>query len=260
MNAIVTDLRAEHDALDAIVADLNDDAWSTPTPAEGWDVVDQIGHLTFFDRRATMAITDRDAFAADLAVASRDIDAYMTGHLTAARSSSPDKLISVWRSTRDEMLTALTPLDPRERLPWYGPDMSARSFATARLMETWAHGQDIVDALGAHRAPTDRLHHIALLGVRTLGWSFTVNGLESPSESVHIDLVSPSGDHWTWGDEACENVVRGGAEEFCLVVTQRRHIADTDIETTGPVAEQWMQIAQAFAGPPGPGRSPGTFT
>ncbi|MCL1599118.1 MAG: TIGR03084 family metal-binding protein, partial [Actinomycetia bacterium] len=248
-----------HEALDAIVTDLDDDAWSTPTPAEGWDVADQIGHLTFFDRRATMAVIDRDAFAADLAVAARDIDAYLAGHLAATRSSSPDQLTSLWRSTRDELITTLAPLDPRERIPWYGPDMSARSFATARLMETWAHGQDIVDALGVHRAPTNRLRHIALLGVRTMGWSFTVNGLEPPQESVRVDLAGPLRDRWTWNDEVSLNVVRGDAEEFCLVVTQRRHLSDTNLEITGPLAKQWMQIAQAFAGPPGPGRSPGMF-
>ncbi len=260
VNEIVSDLAAEHEALDAIVTDLDDEDWSTPTPAEGWNVTDQIGHLAFFDQRATMAIVEPAAFAADLASAVGDIEAYMAGHLSEARSCSPPQLISMWRSARADLLTALAPLDPRIRLPWYGPDMSARSFATARLMETWAHGQDVVDALAAHREPTDRLRHIALLGVRTMPWSFTVNGLELPDEPIHVDLSGPSSDRWGWNDDASGNVVRGDAEEFCLVVTQRRHLADTSLEVIGPVAEQWMRIAQAFAGPPGPGRSPGTFS
>jgi len=259
VNEIVSDLAAEHDALDTIVSSIADDAWGTRTPSEGWDVTDQIGHLTFFDQRATMAIVDREAFAADLANAATDIEAYMEGHLAAARSSPPDRLISLWRSARANLLAALAPLEPRTRLPWYGPDMSARSFATARLMETWAHGQDVADALGAYREPTDRLAHIALLGVRTMGWSFTVNGFETPVESVHVDVAGPSGVRWTWHDDTSRNVVRGDAEEFCLVVTQRRHLQDTRLEVTGEVAEQWMHIAQAFAGPPGPGRTPGMF-
>ena len=259
MRSIVADLAAEHVALDEVVAGLDDATWSTHTPAEGWNVTDQIGHLTFFDERAVLSITDEDGFSAELVDAAGDIDAYMRGHLRVARGSSPDHVLTHWRTVREQLLKALTPLDPATRLAWYGPDMSARSFATARLMETWAHGQDVVDALGAHREPTDRLRHIAFLGVRTIGWSFGLNGLAAPDDSVRVDLASPSGERWTWNDEASDNLVRGEAEEFCLVVTQRRHVTDTGLEITGAVAHRWMDIAQAFAGPPGPGRSPGMF-
>jgi uncharacterized protein (TIGR03084 family) len=137
--------------------------------------------------------------------------------------------------------------------------MSARSFATARLMETWAHGQDIVDGLDVNRTPTDRLRHIAFLGVRTMGWSFTINGIDVPPETVRVSLNAPSGDQWLWNEDSTHNVVSGDAEDFCLVVTQRRHVSDTSLEVTGPVAEQWMSIAQAFAGPPGGGRPAGMF-
>jgi uncharacterized protein (TIGR03084 family) len=126
-------------------------------------------------------------------------------------------------------------------------------------METWAHGQDIVDGLQVKRNPTDRLRHIAFLGVRTTGWSFTVNGFDLPTEEVCIILNGPSGDRWVWNETATQNNVTGDAQDFCLVVTQRRHFSDTDLEITGPVAEQWMSIAQAFAGPPGPGRPAGMF-
>ncbi len=259
VKVICADLRSEHDTLDAIVSTLDADTWNTPTPAEGWSVRDQIGHLTFFDERATWAVADPDAFAGDLATAGQDIDAYLVAHLEVVRSSSPIEALTAWRAARAALLEALTPLDPATRLPWYGPDMSARSFATARLMETWAHGQDIVDAVGAHRDPTDRLRHVALLGARTIGWSFTINGLDVPDEDVRVDLTLPSGDRWVWNADARDDVVGGDVEDFCLVVTQRRHLADTRLEVTGSIAERWMTIAQAFAGPPGPGRSPGMF-
>ncbi|MFV1970060.1 MAG: TIGR03084 family metal-binding protein [Acidimicrobiia bacterium] len=260
VNQIVSDLRAEQDSLDDIVSGINSDAWTTPTPAEGWDVRDQIGHLTFFDERATEAAVDPKAFLAGIETAVADIDGYIASHLDVARHSDPGELLSHWRRARSALLDAFAPLDPSARLAWYGPPMSARSFATARLMETWAHGQDIVDALEVNRTPTDRLRHIAFLGVRTMGWSFTVNGLDVPSEVVRVDLAAPSGSQWLWNENSAQNIVSGDAEDFCLVVTQRRHISDTDLEVTGSEAERWMSIAQAFAGPPGRGRPAGMFT
>jgi len=259
MKQIISDLRAEQDSLDDIVSGITGDAWSTPTPAEGWDVRDQIGHLTFFDERATEAIAHPEAFLAGIEAAATDIDGYMTSHLDAARRSDPGEILSHWRLGRSEMVDELDALDPSARLAWYGPPMSARSFATARLMETWAHGQDIIDCLEVDRAPTDRLRHIAFLGVRTMGWSFTVNGLAAPTEAVRVDLAAPSGDRWVWNEDSTQNSLSGDAEDFCLVVTQRRHISDVDLDVAGPVAEQWMSVAQAFAGPPGEGRPAGMF-
>ncbi len=256
---IVEDLAAEHAALDAVVADLDDPVWHTPTPAAGWDVADQIGHLTFFDERATLAVSDPGEFSAELADAARDIAGYMDGHLDAVRSSTREAAVARWRGARTDLLDALERLHPSSRIPWYGPDMSARSFATARLMETWAHGRDVADALDVRMEPTDRLEHVAFLGVRTFRWSFSVNGLPIPDTTVRVELDAPSGTRWVWNDDDVSDVVRGDAEEFCLVVTQRRHVDDTDLEVVGEVARRWMGIAQAFAGPPGPGRAPGTF-
>ena len=260
MKQIVSDLRAEQESLDGIVSGIEGDAWSTQTPAEGWDVRDQIGHVAFFDERATEAIATPEVFLAGVEAASADIDGYMASHLDRSRQSDPGDVLSHWRQGRSGVLDALAPLDPSARIPWYGPAMSARSFATARLMETWAHGQDIVDGLRLSRTPTDRIRHIAFLGVRTMRWSFTVNGIEVPAESVCVHLDAPSGGEWFWNKDSTMNIVSGDAEDFCLVVTQRRNISDTGLDVIGPVAEQWMSIAQAFAGPPGGGRPAGMFS
>ena len=256
MREIIEDLTAEQDALDTIVATIDGTTWREQTPAVGWNVTDQIGHLAFFDERATMAITDRVAFADELSDAVNDIDAYMDGHLAMARASTPPELLTAWRTARRNLAEALVTVGPQDRVPWYGPDMAARTFATARLMEVWAHGQDIVDALGAERAPTGRLRHIAVLGVKTMGWSFAVNGLETPTRVVFVELSAPGGGTWSWGDATAHDSVSGTAEDFCLVVTQRRNLADTGLDVFGDTASQWMDIAQAFAGPPGEGRPP----
>jgi uncharacterized protein (TIGR03084 family) len=117
-------------------------------------------------------------------------------------------------------------------------------------METWAHGQDVVDALGLTRRPTPRLRHVAHLGVRTLGWSFRVNGRPEPDVAVRVQLTAPEGGTWTWGPEEAADRISGPAEDFCLLVTQRRHRDRTALRARGPVADAWLDLAQAFAGPP----------
>jgi uncharacterized protein (TIGR03084 family) len=253
---ICTDLAGEHAALDAVVAGLDDDRWDTPTPAAGWAVRHQIGHLTFYDRAATMAAADPDDFTAWLATAMEDPGAYVVEADRIGHDLTGAPLLQTWRAGRAALLDALRPLDPAARVPWYGPSMSARSFATARLMETWAHGQDVVDGLravgvDASREPTDRLRHIAHLGVVTRGWSYRVRGLEPPAVDVRVELAPPSGgERWTWGDAAAADTVRGPALDFCLVVTQRRNPAATALEADGDAATEWLALAQAFAGPP----------
>jgi uncharacterized protein (TIGR03084 family) len=147
-------------------------------------------------------------------------------------------------------------MDPSTRLPWYGPPMSAASSVTARLMETWAHGQDIADALGVTRQPTTRLRHVAHLGVATREFSFRLRGLPVPAAPVRVELTAPDGAIWAWGPADAPERVAGSAVDFCLLVTQRRHQADTGLLTSGRAAAEWLAIAQAFAGPPGPGRQP----
>jgi uncharacterized protein (TIGR03084 family) len=157
------------------------------------------------------------------------------------------------------LLEALRPLDPKARLPWYGPSMGATSFATARLMETWAHGQDVVDALGLTRPATARLRHVAHIGVRARPFAYATRARDLPAVDVRVELTAPDGDVWTWGEAAVADRIVGPALDFCLVVTQRRHPDDTALVATGAAATEWLAIAQAFAGPPGPGRAPGQF-
>jgi uncharacterized protein (TIGR03084 family) len=242
--ALLDDLRSEHADLDAVVdgADL-----SRPTPAEGWTVADTVAHLWFFDREATTALVDPDAFTAGLAEVVRDPEAYMARTLDEGRALGDD-LPAVWRRTRADLLAALSSADPAAKVPWYGPPMSPASFATARLMEYWAHGQDIADALGRMRTPTDRLRHICHLGVRTRGFSYAVRGRSAPGTDVYVELTGPGGDTWTWGDPVSADRVTGTALDFCLVVTQRRLPDDTGLVVTGEAATEWLAIAQAYAG------------
>jgi len=261
------DLAAEQDALDDVVSQLADHQWGHPTPSPGWTIADQIGHLTYFDGTATQAIEDPSGFAA-----ARDemLERALSGStsmddltLGAARAMAPPELLAAWRENRARLAAAAGTLADGSRVEWYGPSMSAKSFLTARLMETWAHGQDVVDAshelgVDAERPATDRLRHIAQLGVITRGWSYANRGLEVPAGEVRMELHAPSGDVWTWGPEDAPDRIVGPAEDFCLVVTQRRHPHDTRLEVTGDVARDWMVHAQAFAGAATDGPPPRT--
>jgi len=244
---MLADLAAEHDSLDAVVAALDADAWDTATPAEGWAVRHQISHLTYFDEQAALAAVDPTAFEQNRDVLFADPASFDTSGTNAALD--PTALLESWRAGRQTLLDAFTGRDPSERLPWYGPPMSARSFLTARLMESWAHGTDIAGSVGATLPATDRLRHIAHLGVVTRRWSFSVRGLEAPDGEVRVELDPPSGGvPWTWGPADAPDRVTASALDFCLVVTQRRHIDDSDIVATPGPAAEWMAVAQAFAG------------
>ena len=260
---VAADLAAEQHALDDIVSGLDDARWSTDTPSQGWTVADQIGHLTYFDQAAATAITEPDAFQASMGAliddASGDDDTVDDLTLDAYRTLAPAALLDVWRSGRARLADAAATLADDDRVAWYGPSMGSRSFLTARLMEAWAHGQDIVDAVGGHRPPTDRLRHIAQLGVITRAWSYANRRMEAPAGEVHVALEAPSGEVWTWGPDDAADTVHGPAEDFCLVVTQRRHLEDTGLKVNGDVVRDWLVRAQAFAGPPTDGPGPGSF-
>jgi len=253
----VADLEAEHAELDALLAPLDEAAWALATPAAGWAVRDQVSHLAFFDEAADLAMRDPGRFAALAeALVGAEGDP-MEEHLRRGRALAGHEVLAWWRRARGAMVRQVAALEPGARIPWFGPPMGPLSFVSARLMETWAHGQDVADALGVVRPPTARLRHVAHLGVRARGFSYAVRGLAVPPTPVRVELEGPGGEHWSWdADAATTDAVTGSALEFCLVVTQRRHPDDTALHVEGDGAQEWLAIAQAFAGPPGPGRPP----
>ncbi|RJP16709.1 MAG: TIGR03084 family protein [Candidatus Abyssobacteria bacterium SURF_5] len=257
MKQICQDLRTEHAELDTVVAGLDEKQWMLMTPSPTWNIKNQIRHLAYFDDRAALAASDPDGFAKHIEEVMSDIAKFMKTLDEVGKDMPIDELMSWWRSERNKMLDAYTAMNPKDRILWYGPPMSALSHATARLMETWAHGQDVFDALRLKRTNTDRLRHIAHLGVKTFGWSYTNRGLQAPQTPVRVELTAPSGALWTWGPENASDKISGPAEDFCLIVAQRRHVDDTRLRVIGETARDWMLKAQCFAGPPTDGPPPG---
>lgn len=266
LDPLLDDLREEAESLDGLVSDLGAEDWQRPTPAPGWTVAHQIAHLTWTDEAAHLAVTQPERFAAE--VLQPLATAYAQGRqpvdeAAATRATAPPaELLRHWRAGRTTLADALRHHGEREggRIPWFGPSMSPASMATARLMETWAHGQDVYDALGVVRKPTARLRHVAHLGVRTRDFAYAVNDLAPPDEEFRVELDAPDGGGvWAWGPEDAPQRVRGPALDFCLLVTQRRHRADLALVAEGPDADRWLDLTQAFAGPPGEGRRQGQF-
>ena len=256
--ALIDDLAAEQAALGAVLDVLSADDWERPTHAPGWAVRDQVAHLASFDGSAAQAIRDPEAFRA-AARAERRPSGDQPDYIEHGRTLAPADLLAWWRTASADLVAAARTLAPDARLPWFGPAMSAASFLTARLMETWSHGLDVVDVVGAARPDGDRLRHVALLGVMARPYSYTTRGLTPSDVPVRVELLAPSGARWEFGPADAADRVSGSAAEFCAVVTRRRHVADTGLIVQGPAAEEWMLIAQAFAGPPGEGRQPGEF-
>jgi uncharacterized protein (TIGR03084 family) len=253
LHKLLEDVRAEQQEVRAIVETADLDA---ATPAAGWNVRDTVAHLAGTDREATIAATDPEAFLAALSAATKDIERFVATQLTALGELTAAQLLERWQSGFDRMLAAFATLPAGTKVPWYGPPMGPASFATARLMEYWAHGQDIADAVGVRRRPSDRLRHICHLGVRTRGFSYANRGRTPPDVPVAVELTAPDGSTWSFGDRGAAERVVGPAEDFCLLVTQRRHRDDTALRATGEHASEWLDIAQCFAGAPGPGRTP----
>ncbi len=251
---LLDDLRAESEELLTTLFDMPDPQWSLRTPSAGWDVHDQVVHLAYFDDMALLAMTQPDKFQikADGAVAVGPDWVDEISH--SRRALPPSEVLAGFAQARSALLEALIRVGPATRAPWFGPPMSAASCATARLMETWAHGQDLYDALGLARMPGQRIRHICHLGVLTRRYSYEIHGLTMPEVDIRVELVAPDGQMWTWGADESAARITGDAWDFALVVTQRRHLTDTNLLATPGPAAKWLSIAQAFAGGLGAGR------
>ncbi|GAA3078502.1 uncharacterized protein (TIGR03084 family) [Kribbella aluminosa] len=260
LDDVLADLSVESAELDRLVDGLAAGEWSTATPAPGWTIAHQIAHLAWTDEAAQLAATDPEGFKASLRIAAASPTTYVDDGAAETAALPPDQLLTYWRQTRAEVVDALRRVPDGEKVPWYGPPMSPTSMATARLMETWAHGQDVFDALGVRRQPSNRLRHVAHLAVRTRDFAYLLNNRTPPGEPFRVELTGPDGELWVWGPEDARQRVSAPALDFCLLATQRRHRDDLSVQAEGADAEEWLGIIQVFAGLPGKGRRAGQFT
>ncbi len=260
MTALCDDLAAESAELRRVLAGLSEDEWRAPTPAAGWTIGDQVSHLAYFDDVALRSATDPEAFAAEKA--QMDAEGGVSPDTIAERfrDLSGAELLTWFDDARGRLIAEFRGLDPSTRVPWFGPAMSAASSLTARIMETWAHTQDVYDTVGAVHEPSARLRHVAHIGVGARAFSYLAHGRAMPDAPVRVELTAPDGSTWAWGPEDAPDRITGPALDFALLVTQRRHRDDLSLTVVGDAAAEWVEIGQAFAGEPGTGRPAGAFS
>lgn len=257
---VFDDLTAEAAEVDKLLDGLSDADWRRPTPAPGWTVADQVAHLAFIFRLAGTAAAEPETFAAMTAeVNPRNFEAVVNGALEEFRADPPEVLRNRWRAERDAAIKALSVVPPDRPVPWLVRPLPPAVLASAGFMETFAHGQDIADALGATRPRTDRLWHLAWFATLTWDFGYQARGLPAPEVSFRYELTAPEGGTWQFGPPTAEQRISGPAEDFCLLVTRRRHRDDLTVTAEGADAEQWLDLAQAYRGPAGEGRRPGQF-
>ena len=253
MLEITADLKEEAQELKNLLDSLSEQEWKTKTTFKDWTPQEVVAHLYYFDLMAIYSFKDKDKFMSE---------AKFIGGTTELKTSY-DRAVAVkdrldtkgyldlkekWFHSCNEMCELFSTADPKERMLWFGPDMGARMFITARFMETWSHGQEIYDLKKIKRTYTESIKHVATIGVRTFGWTYVNRGLEIPQDVPYIKVHSPSGETWEWNEPNQNNYVEGEAADFCHVVTQGRNVKETNLRVVGDTASHWMSIAQCFAG------------
>jgi uncharacterized protein (TIGR03084 family) len=256
---VYADLVAEGETLDRLVARLSPREWALATPAPGWTIAYQIAHITSTARLARASATDPAVFAAMTAGGVEDFDAVVDRILQPYLSGLPAALLARWRVERAEATKALMAVPPGHPVPWVGRMLPAPALASAGVMEVFAHGQDIADTLGARIERTDRIRHLVNLAVANWQFGYLMRGLTPPGRQFRFMVTAPSGAIWELGPDDATECVTGPAVDFCLLTTRRRHRGDLALSASGPEADRWLDIAQAYRGDPGQGRLPGQF-
>ena len=254
------DFRDECNAVYSILENLKEQDYEMPTQFKGWTFNNVIGHLHVWNYAADISLKDGDEwknFANSALQALGNGSSMNEFEQTITKGIQGPELLSMWKEYYTDMTERFAVADPKKRVKWMGPDMSVRSSISARHMETWAHAQELYDSLGLDRINEDRIKNIVIIGNNTFKWCFTVHKKTLPSIRPHLKLISPSGEIWEYNEFSEEHKIEGLAEEFCQVVTQVRNIKDVNLKLTGSIAEEWMSVAQCFAGgaeqPPKPG-------
>ncbi|WLQ45570.1 TIGR03084 family metal-binding protein [Streptomyces laculatispora] len=256
MQDVYDDLALEGTELADLVAGLTPGEWAAATPATSWTVRHQVAHLAYVSRLVRLAVSDAGAFAAGAAPLREDFRSGMDARLAEYVAEPVPALLRRWAEERAAAEKGLAALKRRDLVPWPAEPLPASVLAAVALTELFAHGQDIRDGLGRPRALTDRIGHIVFLGTRTRDLAYRTRGLRPPAEPFRFELTAPSGDLWAFGPPDAGQRIAGPARDFCLLVTRRRHRGDLALSAFGTEADQWLDIAQTYVGPPGGGRAP----
>jgi uncharacterized protein (TIGR03084 family) len=259
LQGVISDLMAESEMIDHLVAGLDDSRWGLPSPAPGWTIADQVAHLAFVFRLAGTAAARPAEFTAAIEAAKGDFNGAVNAALAEYRNDPPQTVLSRWQAERAAAVRALAAVPPGQVVPWLVNPLPPAILGCAGIMELFAHGQDIADTLGVQIERTDRIGHLVGFAVLTRDFGYQARGLASPDTEFRFEITAPSGQVWAFGPADSSQTVTGPAVDFCLLVTRRRHRDDLAVKASGAEADRWLDIAQAYRGPAGAGRTPGQF-
>lgn len=255
---VFSDLWAESMQIDDLLVGLDDSQWTLPTPAPTWTIADQVAHLSFIFRLAGTAASAPETFQMMVAEAQNDFDGAVNAAL-ADFKADPKTQLRRWETERSTAVDALRAVPAGQVVPWLVNPLPPTILACAGIMESFAHGQDIADALGVFPERTDRLIHLVGFAILTRDFGYEARGLTPPETEFRYEITAPSGVAWEFGPADSPERITGPAVDFCLLVTRRRHRADLAVTASGSEANHWLDIAQAYRGPAGAGRKPGQF-
>lgn len=245
------DFLEETEILYKLLGNLDEAEFEKPTLFKNWMINDILVHLHFWNSNAHASLNEPTKFDQ---VMERFFSAIQTGKLRPYENKVIKErgrnLLEIWYQLSQKLGDDFSNVDPKLRVKWAGPDMSARTCISARQMEVWAHGQAVFDLIGQDRPESDRIKNIVILGINAFAWSYSVHGFVVPNKIPFLKLRAPSGEVWEFGDTSNPDIISGDATEFSQVVTQTRNIADTKLCVLGKTSKTWMQNAQCFAGPP----------
>lgn len=242
MREILSDLVAEQQFLDQSLQRIPIKNWDRVTPAKPWTVRDTISHLADFAELAADALVGGEKVQ-EWRTAT-DLDALRQRAIKKGRSMRPQDVIEWWRGGRARVVEPLSHMSEDDRVEWIEGSMSAKTFATFRLMETWAHGLDIYQALDIEVEDTARIRHVCWLGWKTLPYAFKAAGVDySP---IRVEVIGPGYAKWTYGPAEAENQIKGSASEWARVVVRRIPPKKARLKTSGELAQKALEVAQAY--------------
>jgi uncharacterized protein (TIGR03084 family) len=239
---ILSDLVAEQQFLDQSLQRIPIRHWDRPTPAGKWTVRDTISHLADSADLATDTLMGGDRVKEWQT--NGDLASLRERAIKRGREMRPQDVIEWWRGGRAKVVEPLSHMADDDRVEWIEGSMSARTFATFRLMETWAHGLDIYAALEIEVEDTPRIRHVCWLGWKTLPYAFKAAGLDySP---VRVEVIGPGYAKWVYGPEEAENFIKGSASDWARIVVRRIDHSATTLKVSGDAAQAALEVAQAY--------------
>jgi uncharacterized protein (TIGR03084 family) len=255
MREILSDLVAEQQALDQFLQGIHERDWKRKTSARGWTIMDTVNHLAYSETFGARAIVEGQAFIDAAAIT--DIDEWADRGVRQGKGKRYQEVIEWWRNGRASVVDALSRMTTDDRVAWLVNDVGAKTFATLRLMETWAHGLDIKDAMADKIRPveegeddpladTPRLRHVAWLAHRMLPYAFRQAGEAFPESGIRVELMGPRYARWVYGPPEAPDVIKGVASEWCRVAVHRLDVAYTGLKAIGDGAETALRIVRAY--------------